>query len=124
MGRVEPRGNPSGKLSGDEPTAVAGRTTRQRMGRPLRSLSRDAEHYRVGEFPFGGEDGRIHGDLGEMVWRAIALVLIAALLWPGAASATQSDEPVVRRAIESNIELDPGRQAARLPRVSLDDSNG
>ena len=60
-----------------------------------------------------------------MQWRAItALVLIAALLWPGAANATQSDEPVVRRAIESNIELDPGRQATRLPRVSLDDSNG
>jgi hypothetical protein len=64
------------------------------------------------------------GAFGEMRWRALALVLMATLLWPGAASATQSDEPVVRRAIESNIELDPGRQATRLPRVSLDDSNG
>ena len=60
-----------------------------------------------------------------MRWRSVAaLVLIGGLLWPGMANATQSDEPVVRRAIESNIELDPGRQTARLPRVSLDDSNG
>ncbi len=62
---------------------------------------------------------------GEMHWRALAtLIVIAALLWPGAASATQSDEPIVRRAIESVIELDAGRPTARLPRVSLDDTNG
>jgi hypothetical protein len=56
--------------------------------------------------------------------RTLALVLIAALLWPGAASADQSDEAMVRGAIESVIELDAGRQATRLPRVSLDDSTG
>jgi hypothetical protein len=55
---------------------------------------------------------------------AMALVLAAAVLWPGSATAAQGDEPVVRRAIESVLEMDSGRQAARLPRVTLDESQG
>ena len=54
----------------------------------------------------------------------LTLVLIWALLMPALANAAESDEPVVRRAIESVLELDAGRQAARLPRVTLDDSQG
>jgi hypothetical protein len=54
----------------------------------------------------------------------VALLLTGAVLVPGSANAAQSDEPVVRQAIESVLELDSGRQAARLPRVTLDESQG
>jgi hypothetical protein len=54
----------------------------------------------------------------------VVLGLTAAVLLPSSASAAQGDEPVVRRAIESVLEMDSGRSAARLPRVTLDESQG
>jgi hypothetical protein len=55
---------------------------------------------------------------------SVALMLIVALLLPVSANAAQSDEPVVRRAIESVLEMDAGRQTVRLPRVTLDEAQG
>lgn len=54
----------------------------------------------------------------------VVLLLTAALLVPGSTNAAQGDEPVVRQAIESVLEMDTGRQAARLPRVTFDESKG
>jgi hypothetical protein len=59
--------------------------------------------------------------------RFAAVALVAATLFqlPGAAHAeTLVDEPTIRLAIESTLELDTGRQAPRLPRVSLDADRG
>ncbi len=54
-----------------------------------------------------------------------ALVVMASVLAPGAASAQeQTQEPTVRRAIESVLEMDAGRQVRRLPRVTLDAASG
>src|ERR1700694_5057670 len=60
------------------------------------------------------------------MWRRVALVAIAAVLVaPSAAGAQeQSQEPTVRRAIESVLEMDTRRQALRLPRVTLDSASG
>jgi hypothetical protein len=53
------------------------------------------------------------------------LVVVASVLAPGAASAQeQTQEPTVRRAIESVLEMDAGRQVRRLPRVTLDAASG
>ena len=59
--------------------------------------------------------------------RTTALWLIAALalLAPGTALAqAETEEPSVRRSIESALEMDSYRDARRLPRVTLDDSTG
>ena len=54
-----------------------------------------------------------------------ALLALVVLVSPLPASAQQqSEEPTIRRAIESVLELDTGRDAARLPRVSLDPDRG
>jgi hypothetical protein len=46
-------------------------------------------------------------------------------LGPGAGLVqAQSDDQVIRQAIESVLELDAGRQTARLPRVALDSTSG
>jgi hypothetical protein len=55
-----------------------------------------------------------------------ATVLIVLVLFLAAGSARaqeQSQEPTVRRAIESVLEMETGRQAPRLPRVTLDTAN-
>ena len=57
-----------------------------------------------------------------------ALLLLASLLSARPAIAEQQvDEPTIRHAIESSIELDAGRQVGvvnRLPRVSLEPAQG
>ena len=60
------------------------------------------------------------------MWQLVVVLLVmASLLAPGSASAQeQSQEPTVRRAIESVLEMETGRQALRLPRVSLDAASG
>jgi hypothetical protein len=53
--------------------------------------------------------------------RAAVLIMLAMALAPLPAHAQgEVEEPTVRRAIEDVLELDTGRQAARLPRVTLD----
>jgi hypothetical protein len=48
-----------------------------------------------------------------------------ALLLPGVGHAQpETDEPAVRQAIEAVLDLDTGRAATRLPRVSLDNATG
>jgi hypothetical protein len=56
---------------------------------------------------------------------ALGLAMIAVFLVPRSASAQQQvEEPRVRQAIESVLELETGRQATRLPRVTLDVATG
>src|SRR5258707_279732 len=56
---------------------------------------------------------------------AAVLIVFALVLAPLPAHAQgQLDESTVRRAIEDVLELDTGRQAARLPRVTLDTVTG
>jgi hypothetical protein len=52
--------------------------------------------------------------------------VIAAMLLSAAPTAAQShaDEQTIRQAIEAVLELDTGRQVARLPGVTLDEANG
>jgi hypothetical protein len=55
----------------------------------------------------------------------VALALAVALLLPGVSYAqTEADEPAVRQAIESVLDMDTARAAPRLPRVSLDNATG
>jgi hypothetical protein len=55
----------------------------------------------------------------------VAVLAVVALFAAGAASAQeQAQEPTVRRAIESVLEMDTGRPATRLPRVTLDAASG
>jgi hypothetical protein len=56
----------------------------------------------------------------------LAVVAMATLvLTAGTVSAQEeSQEPTVRRAIESVLEMDTGRPAVRLPRVTLDAAQG
>jgi hypothetical protein len=55
----------------------------------------------------------------------VAVALAVALLLPGVGSAqTEAEEPAVRQAIESVLDMDTGRGAVRLPRVSLDSATG
>ena len=60
------------------------------------------------------------------MWRVrVAVAMAALVLGAGAASAQeQSQEPTVRRAIESVLELETGREAVRLPRVTLEAGSG
>ncbi|HEV7661956.1 MAG TPA: hypothetical protein VGQ62_00375 [Chloroflexota bacterium] len=59
------------------------------------------------------------------VRRFSALLGLTTLLWAQPVLADQQvDQPAIRAAIESVIELDPGRQVNRLPRVTLDPSQG
>jgi hypothetical protein len=59
------------------------------------------------------------------MWRVLAMVAALTLLSAAPVGAQeQSQEPTVRRAIESVLEMDTGRAATRLPRVTLDTSNG
>ncbi len=60
------------------------------------------------------------------LWLALAMVVAAIGAPPGSAFAgDEHQEPTVRRAIESVIDLDTGRaNALRLPRVSLDTTSG
>ena len=60
------------------------------------------------------------------MWRVVGFVAVLALvIGPGGAGAQeQVQEPTVRRAIESVLEMDTGRDAARLPRVTLDAASG
>jgi hypothetical protein len=54
-----------------------------------------------------------------------AVIAIALLLGPRPAWADQQvDEPIVRQAIESVLEMDTWRAADRLPRVTLDPARG
>ena len=60
-----------------------------------------------------------------MRWLPAALICLGVLLAPAPASAQQqSEEPTIRRAIESVLELDTWRGTTRLPRVSLDPDKG
>jgi len=53
------------------------------------------------------------------------LLVLVVLLAPGPVLAQeQVDAPIVRQAIESVLEMDTGRSAARLPRISLDVARG
>lgn len=57
-----------------------------------------------------------------MGWLAALVVFVSA---PSSAYAQQqADAPTVRQAIQSVLEMDTWRDAARLPRVSLDISTG
>lgn len=59
------------------------------------------------------------------MWRVLAMVAVLTLLSAAPAAAReQSQEPTVRRAIEDVLEMETGRTAARLPRVTLDAANG
>jgi len=60
------------------------------------------------------------------MWRIVpVLAWMALLVAPAPASAqVQSQEPTVRRAIEAVLEMDTGRDADRLPRVTLDTTSG
>jgi hypothetical protein len=49
---------------------------------------------------------------------------VALFLGPMVAAAQQEDEPAVRQAIESVLEMDTGRDAPRLPRISIDAAAG
>jgi hypothetical protein len=63
---------------------------------------------------------------GGVMWRLVA-VAAALTLFVAAAPAgaqEQTQEPTVRRAIESVLEMDTGRAAPRLPRVTLDVASG
>jgi hypothetical protein len=56
---------------------------------------------------------------------AFWLIAALALLAPGTALAQgETEEPSVRRSIESALEMDSYRDAQRLPRVTLDEANG
>jgi hypothetical protein len=79
----------------------------------------------VGNTRSGGNTlDALHG--ASAMWRHVALLAVAALLLaPSAARAQeQSAEPTVRRAIESVLEMETGRDAVRLPRITLDAANG
>ena len=59
--------------------------------------------------------------------RIFAAVTVMALLLLSAAPVSaqeQTQEPTVRRAIESVLEMETGRAAVRLPRVTLDAASG
>src|SRR5579859_7854343 len=60
------------------------------------------------------------------MWRAVAVLTISALLLAAAPAAAQeqTQEPTVRRAIEDVLDMDTGRDAPRLPRVTLDVASG
>jgi hypothetical protein len=57
-----------------------------------------------------------------------ALAVVACLVWlgaPGVGTAQEeSQEPTVRRAIEAVLEMETGRDARRLPRVTMDTATG
>lgn len=54
-----------------------------------------------------------------------ALILALALLAPRSALAQgETEEPSVRQSIEAALEMDTYRQAARLPRVTLEETTG
>jgi hypothetical protein len=55
---------------------------------------------------------------------AVFAVMALLLAVSPASAQEQSQEPTVRRAIESVLEMDTGRQALRLPRVTLDAASG
>jgi hypothetical protein len=56
---------------------------------------------------------------------ALAVALAVALVLPGVGSAqTDVEEPAVRQAIEAVLDMEVGRSATRLPRVSLDSATG
>jgi len=57
--------------------------------------------------------------------RVVGVVTAVMLLIAAPAAAQeQTQEPTVRRAIESVLEMETGRTAVRLPRVTLDTANG
>jgi hypothetical protein len=59
------------------------------------------------------------------MWRLVFVFAALALFAAGSARAQeQAQEPTVRRAIEAVLEMDPGRAATRLPRVTLDGASG
>jgi hypothetical protein len=61
------------------------------------------------------------------MWRFVAIVLAVMLLTGVVAPASaqeQTQEPTVRRAIESTLDMETGRAARRLPRVTLDSASG
>jgi hypothetical protein len=60
------------------------------------------------------------------MYRLVSLLVVATVaLGPIPAQAQQQlEEPSIRHAIESVLELDSGRQATRLPRVTLDATTG
>jgi hypothetical protein len=56
---------------------------------------------------------------------AVALAFGVALLLSGTSYAqNEADEPTVRQAIESVLDMDTGRGVSRVPRVSLDNTTG
>jgi hypothetical protein len=79
-------------------------------------------------FAFLANSGKAdHSQSRVMILKTVALsCLLVALI--AAASVAQADEQVeetaVRHAIEAVLDMDPGRQTNRLPRVTLDPSRG
>jgi hypothetical protein len=57
------------------------------------------------------------------MWRLVAVLALLVIAAPAGAQ-EQTQEPTVRRAIEAVLEMDSGRAAPRLPRVTLDSANG
>lgn len=52
--------------------------------------------------------------------RLVVLIMLALGAPPSLAMAQEADAPVVRQSIEAVIDMDAGRDIARLPRVSID----
>lgn len=57
------------------------------------------------------------------MWRLVAVLAVLVAVAPASAQ-EQTQEPTVRRAIESMLDMETGRAAPRLPRVTLDPASG